>query len=293
MKTFGIAAGALALVGAAATPAFAQNWQQTPQTPQPNAPPQQQPNAPPPQQQGPEVIIEETVPTPMTPQQNRPTVTTGEVGRDIGGYMSAPVRAPRNAVELGVDAGYTQGFGNINRGRGIGDVAGAGGTIGATIGYRIDPRWSVGASGQYQGFGSAMMPVGGAPSNVTVRGATAGIQGTYHIRPYNRVDPYLTVGTGYRVLIESPSGNQPSMFTHGLELAKLEVGLDVRPTDSVAVSPVIGADLNMFMWRGGGGAEVASLTNRSVNTFVFAGVKGRFDLGGTRERSPEQQVGRR
>ncbi|APR79967.1 Hypothetical protein A7982_05314 [Minicystis rosea] len=279
MKTFGIAAGALAL--AAATPAFAQNKQQTPQ---PNAPPQQP---------GADATIEETVPTPMTPQPNRPTVTTGEVARDVGGYMSAPVRAPRNALEIGVDAGYTQGFGNINRGRGVRDLAGAGGTIGASIGYRIDPRWSVAASGQFQGYGSTVTAPTGGANAVTVRGVTAGVQGTYHMQPHNRVDPYLTVGTGYRGLIESPTGNLPTMYTHGLELAKVEVGLDVRPTDSVAVSPVIGADLNMFMWRAGGGAETASLTNRSVNTFIFAGVKGRFDIGGTRERLPEQQVGRR
>jgi hypothetical protein len=206
--------------------------------------------------------------------------------RDV---LGAPVRAPNGAFEIGVDAGYAQGFGNVSPGRGVGEVAGAGGTLGLHLGYRLDPHWYVGAAGQYQGYGTSNVR-----GNVgTVRGATAGIEGSYHMQPYSRLDPFVTLGTGYRALIESPPGTAPNTVTHGLELGRVEVGLDVRPSESVAIAPVIGADVNMFMWRTGGGAETAPLTGKGINTFVFAGLKGRFDIGGSREARPEQQVGSR
>ncbi|MFT3765264.1 MAG: outer membrane beta-barrel protein [Minicystis sp.] len=215
--------------------------------------------------------------------------------------MTSAATCPRPSARrarpssLGVGAGYAQGFGNISRGRGVGDVAGAGGTVGLSLGYRINPRFSVAASGAYQGFGNASATAVqiAAERAATVRGVSGGIEGTYHVSPYNRVDPHVTVGTGYRVLMESPPTNAPTTLTHGFELAKVEVGLDVRPSESIAISPVLGADLNMFMWRSGGGAETAALTSRGINTFVFAGIKGRFDIGGARDAKAEQQVGRR
>src|SRR5262249_34262727 len=147
---------------------------------------------------------------------------------------------------------------------------------------RIDPRWSIGVSGQYQVYAFS----GARTNTATLRGTTVDIHATYHMTPYNRLDPYITIGSGYRLFVESPEGNAPAKFTHGLELGKVEFGLDVRPSESVAISPVIGADLNLFLWRAGGGAQIASLSNKTVNTFVFAGVKGRFDAGGTRESKP-------
>jgi hypothetical protein len=204
--------------------------------------------------------------------------------------MTAPVNAPRGAFELGADAGYTQGFGTMSTGRRVPDLAGPGGTLGVTLGYRINPRWSLAASGQVQGYGSAQALAKGT----MVRGATVGVQGTYHGAPFDRLDPFITLGTGYRIITEKPAGELPTTVTHGFEIAKVQVGLDLRPGESVAIAPVIGADLNMFMWQSGGGVETARLTDRGINTFVYAGVQGRFDVGGTREPRPaETQVGQR
>jgi hypothetical protein len=122
-----------------------------------------------------------------------------------------------------------------------------------------------------------------------LRGGTADIHGTYHLLPYSRVDPVVTLGAGYRLFAESPAGNAPTTLTHGLELGKVEVGLDVRPTSSVAISPTIGVDVNLLLLRAGSAPEVASLRGGVVNTFVFAGVKGRFDVGGTRESQPARE----
>jgi outer membrane protein W len=234
MKTIGIAV--TALVGAAATSAFAQS----------SAPP-----------------------------------TPSEAALDAEDVLTAPVRAPDKALELGVSAGYTQGFGSITPDRRV--SAGPGGAIGASVGYRINPHWSVGATGQYQGYGAS----GASASAATLRGATVDVHGTYHLSPYSRLDPYVNLGSGYRLFAESPAGNAPTTLTHSLELGKIAVGLDVRSTESVAISPVVGLDLNLFILRAGGAPAPAAATgNQSVSAFVFAGVEGRFDLGGARLNKP-------
>lgn len=267
MKTMGIAAGALALVSA--LPALAQ-------TTQDNKP------------------SEVTPPTGNPPTTETPpllTETPADTGETRG--MSAPVRAPKNAFEVGVDAGYAQGFGNLQQGRKVRDAASGGGAVGLNLGYRINPRWSVGATGQFQGYGAGNL----VQSGTSVRGASGGVQGTFHTAPYNRLDPWVSFGAGYRAMIESPRGAAPTTITHGLEVARVELGLDVRASESVAISPVLGADVSMFMWKSGGGAETARLSERGVSTFIFAGVKGRFDVAGTREAKPEpkpaEQLGNR
>jgi outer membrane protein W len=209
---------------------------------------------------------------------NPPPPTLGEASRDVADVLTAPVRAPKRAYELGVEAGYTQGFGSATSDRRVG--AGPGGTVGVSAGYRVDPRWAVGMGAQYQGYSGTQANAG------TLRGVTADVHGTYHLSPYNRVDPYVTFGAGYRLFTQTPAGNAKATLTHALELGKVEFGVDVRPSESVAISPVVGVDLNLFMWRAGAPVETASLTTRAVNAFVFAGVKGRFDLGGTRESKP-------
>jgi hypothetical protein len=200
-----------------------------------------------------------------------------ETMRDMG---RTEVRAPSKAFELGVEGGYTQGFGAATSDPRVG--AGAGGTVGVRLDDRIDPRWSLGVNAQYEAYGSSARQE--APA--TLRGMTAGVHATYHASPYSRVDPHVTFGGGWRLLAESPVGPGPTTFNGGLELGRIQVGIDLRPSESVAVSPVLGADLNLFAWRFGGGAMATPPLGTSLNAFVFAGVQGRFDVGGTRENRP-------
>jgi hypothetical protein len=196
-----------------------------------------------------------------------------------GEVVPAPLRAPRNAFELGADVGYTQGFGAVYSDRSVRDFAGAGVGVGVGLGYRATPTFSIGATGQYQGLNANDQLARGTQ----VRGATAGLAATFHIAPYERADPWVSLGAGYRMLWEVPSDNTPTILTHGFELGKVELGVDLRPSESVAVAPMIGADLNMFNWRSTPGASSADIGNRGLSTFVFAGVRGRFDVGGGRD----------
>lgn len=191
--------------------------------------------------------------------------------------------APERAFEATIGVGYTQGFGQIARGaaNNINDVANGGSGIDVGLGYRISPAMSVGVNAQYQDFGTGHTH----DSSASARGAAFDVNAQYHFAPFRRVDPWLKLGTGYRMLWQAPS-QAPNMMWHGLDLLKVQAGLDFRAGPSVALGPMIGADLNVFLWsRADGGANTA-LADPRVNTFVYAGFQGRFDAGGRAVREP-------
>jgi hypothetical protein len=213
------------------------------------------------------------------------TTTTMESDR----LPRGTVRAPANAFEIQVSTGYAQGFGPQIPGRGRVaassiDRAGMGAGIG--LGYRATPNSSVGILGSYT------MQEGARGASLTT--ATASLDATYHASPYQRLDPFLSLGTGYRLLWDRQveGGTIPDSFTHGFQLARAAVGVDVRLGKNVAIAPTIGGDVNMFLWRTAAGQGTEMIDSPKVNAYLFAGVAGRFDLGGER-LGPPVLVGRR
>jgi hypothetical protein len=188
-------------------------------------------------------------------------------------YIEQGLAAPSDALELKLNMGYTQGFGRIAPGRSVPDVAGAGVGIALDADYRADPRWSIGVQGEYQEF--AANRASGS------RGFAGNLGATYHAAPLVRGDPWLRLGTGYRMLWEVSPVAQPTILLHGFELAKATVGYDLRLTPDVALAPQVGADLDLFLWQNQSGLNSA-LSSAQVGTFIFAGVQGRFDIGGER-----------
>lgn len=198
-------------------------------------------------------------------------------------YFSQRVSAPRNAFELTVGTGYTQGFGMLQSGVGLPDVAQPGLAVDVGAGLRLDPHWAISALGEYQELTAERAD--------SARGLTAGLGASYHFVPYSRTDPWLQLAAGYRMLWE-PTANQPTVLTHGFQLARLTGGIDIRASRDVAIAPMIGADMNMFFWQNAGNGSVA-IADPRLNTFVFAGLQGRFDFAGTREGGPMSEVAKR
>ncbi len=219
-------------------------------------------------------------------QQQDPSDTYVTTGRaESGDYFTQRVPAPRRAFELTVGTGYTQGFGSFERGVGMPSVVTPGLAVDVGGAYRIDPHWAIGVTGQYQELK--------AERASSARGLTPGLGVAYHIAPYVRSDPWVQLGVGYRMLWENLDAPvSTTVLSHGVELAKLTAGFDMRFSKDIAVAPVIGADLNMFLWRRGGGDSVA-IADPRLNTFVFAGAQGRFDIGGTREGGATATTARR
>ena len=83
------------------------------------------------------------------------------------------------------------------------------------------------------------------------------------------------------------------MLQHGFELARAELGLDVRLSRDVALGPLIGGDVNLFTLRDPEGPRSdAMIPDKEVSPILFAGVQGRFDVGGRRvEKTGTLQLG--
>lgn len=190
------------------------------------------------------------------------------------------VAAPSNALEISVGTGFSRGAGPIAGGMAnhLEDLTGNGGAVELDVGYRIDPTWSIG------GFGTlAKYATGHAADNGQDNySATAGVQAVAHFRPDRSVAPWVSVGTGWKGLWISPQDGQTTSL-QGLELARVQVGLDYRVTRDLAIAPVIGASLDMFLQeRSPMTSGYADLQTKKANFTGFAGLAGRFDVAGGR-----------
>jgi hypothetical protein len=191
------------------------------------------------------------------------------------GYFQQSMPAPSNAFELQLSTGYTQGLGNLAPNRPIIDVAGAGIGFTADVGYRATPHASVGLEGQYQAFT--------AENSSSAQGLDLNLGVTLHAMPESRGDPWLRLGTGYRMLWQAnPTGplgfvqsNTTNMF-HGFDIVNARIGYDIRASNGVAFAPIVGANLQTFVWE-----NSTALSKVQVGTFLYAGLQGRFDTGGS------------
>jgi hypothetical protein len=193
----------------------------------------------------------------------------------LGRHMAAPT----NAFELKIGTEYTQGFGLLTPSQSIHDVAGAGLGAHLDLDARVDPYWSIGVQGEYQEFNA------NTNTNSGARGLAGNVGVTWHTMPFVVGDPWIRLGTGYRMLWSvDPTNGGPTQLVHGFELAKATIGYDLRATPGVALAPVIGADIDLFTWQYQGGTGTA-LSSAQVGMFVFGGLQARFDVGETVERT--------
>jgi hypothetical protein len=187
-------------------------------------------------------------------------------------YMQNRVAAPKNAFEVQVGTGYTQGFGMVAPRIGIASLAGAGFAGDLGLDYRVNPYWSIGVQGEYQEYTNER--------NAAARGAAGNVGVTLHAEPTNRGDPWLRIGTGYRGLWSVNPPGAPTTLLHGFQLAKAQLGYDIRVSPGVAIAPTAGVDVTLFNWQQQSGVNTR-LSSSQIGSFVFAGLNGRFDMGGT------------
>ena len=208
-----------------------------------------------------------------------PAVAFADEGIENSGNFDHHVAAPANALELSAAAGYAQGGGPIAGDMAhLEDVAGAGGVVELAASYRINPTFAVGAYGTLSTYATG----DDIDGDTNVLGASAGIQGIAHLRPQRSVDPWVSLGTGWRGLWLSPDQGKNTSL-QGLELARLQVGVDYRITEDVAIAPVVGGSLGMFVSQDSPMTDgYSELQDKKVNFVGFAGLAGRFDLGGRR-----------
>jgi hypothetical protein len=187
------------------------------------------------------------------------------------------IAAPAHAFELRIGTSFTQGFGSIAPGQRVLDVAGPGLAADIDGAWRIDPFTSLGVELEYQEFTSER--------NTAARGLVGNVGFTLHASPHTHGDPWARLATGYRVLWSISPPGAPNTLLHGFELAKMTIGYDVRVSPDIALAPSVGADLDLFLWQVQGDINTA-MTSGQLGTFVYAGVQGRFDMGGVQTGGP-------
>jgi hypothetical protein len=206
-----------------------------------------------------------------------PTDATDAASNDASAF-DHHVAAPGNAFELGVATGYTQGAGPVGGNLAhLEDLSGAGAAVELDASYRINPTFSIGAYGTFSKYAT-----GDLVSNADVLGAAAGIQAAAHLRPDRSVDPWVSLGAGWKGLwLNADQGKNTSL--QGLDLARLQIGVDYRVSKDIAISPVIGGSLGLFVSQDSPmTTDYTELSDKKVNFTGFAGLAGRFDLGGDR-----------
>jgi hypothetical protein len=194
---------------------------------------------------------------------------------NLSGALDREVAPTRTSLEIAVGGGYTQGVGGAGSAGELEDITGAGGTVEVQLGLRVTPTFSIGGYGTLARFqpGDATTPGGRAHA------ATAGLQAIWHARESRSLDPWISVGTGWRGLWLSPK-DAASSSAYGAELVRVQLGVDYRISSRVAVTPVIGASASVFVVEGGPMTDLSSIRDKALNLYGFTGLLGRFDIGG-------------
>jgi hypothetical protein len=197
------------------------------------------------------------------------------------GHAVAPV--PDRTFEIAIATGYAQGGGKLGGDLGsLEDVAGPGGAVEVDLGYRIIPQLTVGL------YGTLARSQHGdrIDSSTGVLGATAGVQAAWHFRPHVSIDPWVSLGTGWRALWLDPDAGKATSL-QGLELARVQLGVDYRVTKEIAIAPVIGGSVSMFVSQDSPMTTgYTEIVDKKANITGFVGLSGRFDFGGA-ERARE------
>ncbi len=193
------------------------------------------------------------------------------------------VPAVSQAFEIGIGGGYFQGAGDVGAGMDrVQDLSGPGGGVELQLGYRLIPELAFGAFVTYtqNDKGDNMLVAGHTHT------ATAGLFGAWHFRPARSIDPWIGLSTGWRAFWMVPDKGENTVL-QGLELARLQVGLDYRITPQVAIAPVLGASMSIFLTQDvPGPTGYENIGSPKPNFFFFGGLQARFDLFGTTAATP-------
>ncbi len=186
-----------------------------------------------------------------------------------GESLDHHVDAPTPGIEIGVATGYTHGIGSIGDGmQRIEDIARSGASVEVDAMYRINPTFAVGLYFSLARYTTV--------EQIGVLGAGAGLQAVAHLRPDRSADPWVSLATGWRSLAVSAQGT-PNGSLQGFDFARVQLGLDYRVNENVAIAPVVGASLSAFVVEESPG-RFTEISDKALSVVGFAGLAGRFDL---------------
>lgn len=191
------------------------------------------------------------------------------------------VPAVANALEVDISAGLSQGVGKFGDEMArFEDFGILGPTFELGLGYRLFPALSVGVYGSLAGYhrGSTAEEL---HMNV-MYGTRAGVQAVLHLRPTRAVDPWLSLGAGWNSVWISRQGGGERRSIHGLDLARIEFGVDYRLSKTVAIAPAISGGLTTFLAEDDTMSGLTEIRGKTIQFAGFAGLTARFGVGSAR-----------
>jgi len=214
-------------------------------------------------------------------------VAAAEESDDMAPSFDHSLAAPVHAFELTIGGSYTRGTGDISSsGAKLKDVAGGGASVELHAGYRLTGSLVLGLYGSYTAYSAG----DNLASGTSVRGATGGLFVDYHFRADRTTDPWIGLSTGWRGLWLSPDTGKTSGF-QGWEIARFSAGIDYRVTRAIAMGPFLGFSVNTFLSENTPDTDgYKAVDGPRPDFYFFAGLLGRFDIGGGERPEPRGQV---
>jgi hypothetical protein len=188
------------------------------------------------------------------------------------GGIDKPVAESDRSGEVAFGVGNHLGLGRIDGSPvRLQDLSGGGTTLELAAGYRLAPDVLLGV----YVTGSKLTGQDTQGDKPIVYTSSGGLQVNWHARPDMLLDPWLGFGMGWRgTWLRRDIGGGTSQ---GIDVARVQAGLDLRFSSSFALAPVIGADWSLEVWDDG-----LAMTDQSngarVNAFIFAGALARLQV---------------
>jgi hypothetical protein len=186
-----------------------------------------------------------------------------------------------NAFEIAIGGGYTHGLGDIGAGMdSVEDLSSNGGGMNLEVGYRATPHLTLGMYASLSGYDAGSQVAAGTDMVV---GANAGLKADWHFNPSGAViDPWISLGAGYRGLWLG-NENATEQKLQGVDLARLQVGVDFRLTRDIAITPYVAISAGAYLAKADAMTRgYEEIQDRKLNGQFSGGVMGRFDMFGSR-----------
>ena len=186
------------------------------------------------------------------------------------------VAVKTDALEIAIASVYVQDtgtFGSVMADTGNVVVPGAGAEL--SIGVRLTPNLAIAGYATIAG-----LPGGSTDTDIGV--GSVGVKADWHFQPRSRTDAWISLGAGVKRFWLGGDDRLDSEL-QGIELAKLQVGVDYRIDSSFAIGPVASASATMFTHeRTSAMSDFAAIDDKDISYSVSIGLLGRFDFFGSR-----------
>jgi opacity protein-like surface antigen len=190
-------------------------------------------------------------------------------------HAGEPNDAARTPIRVAVRAGAALPLGNAYMESGaLATTVAAMVPLRLDVGYRLSPRWTIGAQASY-----GLLVPNACDADCSGSDVRVGAMITYDLAPSSSFDPWLGLGLGYEWLSwrRTLGGRSASLDAAGPEAFELSAGFDWHPGARLRIGPVLSASLGRFDSIAIDGAETRDFA-ALVHSWAAISLRGAYDL---------------